>query len=277
MGRVEGKVAFITGVARGQGRSHAVRLAEEGADIIGIDICRTVDTAVYQMSTPEDLEETKSLVEGLGRRIIAGIADVRDYSGMKAILDEGVAEFGRLDIVIANAGLGSSIYTAEEMPEDHWNEMIDINLTGVWKTCKASIPHLIDNKGGSIIITGSGAALKAVPNLSHYVSAKHAIVGLSRAIANEQSHNFIRCNTIHPGNVDTPLLMNEALFKLFRPDLEHPTREDIAEISATVTHAIPVAFLEPRDISNAVLFLASDESRYITGAALPVDAGFAIK
>ncbi|WP_111719923.1 mycofactocin-coupled SDR family oxidoreductase [Homoserinimonas sp. OAct 916] len=277
MGRVEGKVAFITGAARGQGRSHALRLAQEGADIIAIDVCEDAPGISYPMATEEDLAETVRQVEALDRRIIATKADVRDFNAVKAVVDDGVEQLGRLDIVSANAGLGSSPYLAEEIPEDIWTDMINVNLSGVWRTAKAAIPHLkAGERGGSIILTSSAASLTVYPNIGHYTSAKHGVVGLMRALAVELAPFMIRVNSIHPTTVDTDMIMNDAAFKLFRPDLENPTREDFA-VAAQGLNALPIPWVESVDISNALLFLASDEARYITGVALPVDAGAVIK
>jgi SDR family mycofactocin-dependent oxidoreductase len=277
VGRVEGKVAFITGAARGQGRSHAIRLAQEGADIIAVDLCDSVEGITYAPATEEDLAETVKQVEALDRRIVATKADVRDHAALKAAVDDGVAQLGRLDIVSANAGIGSSPYLSHELPEPVWQDMIDINLTGVWHTAKVAIPHLIEGgRGGSIVLTSSAAGLKAYQNIAHYVSAKHGVVGLMRTLANELAPHFIRVNSVHPTQVDTPMVMNEDTYRLFRPDLENPTREDF-EPASQAMNALPVPWVEAVDISNAVLFLASDEARYITGVALPVDAGCLIK
>jgi SDR family mycofactocin-dependent oxidoreductase len=276
-GRVAGKVAFITGAARGQGRSHAIRLAQEGADIIAVDICEDVPGIPYPGATEADLAETVKQVEALDRRIVAVKADVRDYAGLKAALDDGVAQLGRLDIVSANAGIGTAPVPAWEMEESIWQTMIDINLTGVWHTAKAAIPHLIEGgHGGSIIITSSAAGLQAYQNIAHYVSAKHGVVGLMRTLALELAPHFIRVNSLHPTQVDTPMIQNEPTWRLFRPDLEHPTEADFAPASQAM-NALPIPWVDPVDISNAVLFLASDESRYVTGVTLPVDAGAVIK
>jgi (+)-trans-carveol dehydrogenase len=275
-GRVEGKVAFITGAARGQGRSHAIRLAQEGADIIAVDICAQVDSVPYPMSTPEDLAKTVKDVEALDRRIVAVQADVRDFGALKAALDEGVAQLGRLDIVSANAGI-ASYGPAAELAEQTWRDMIDINLTGDWHAAKAAIPHLIaGGRGGSIIITSSDAGLKAYQNCAHYVSAKHGVVGLMRTLALELAPHMIRVNSLHPTQVNTDMIMNEPTMRLFRPDIERPTVEDFGPASQAF-NALPIPWVEPVDISNALLFLASDEARYITGVRLPVDAGAAIK
>jgi (+)-trans-carveol dehydrogenase len=274
-GRVAGKVAFITGAARGQGRSHAIRLAQEGADIIAVDVCEDVDTVPYHGATQEDLAETVKAVEALDRRIVASKADVRDYASLKSALDDGVAQLGKLDIVSANAGIFSTAPTAE-LTEEEWGQMIDINLSGVWRTCKAAIPHLIANNGGSIIITSSGAGLKGFPNFAHYVSAKHGVVGLMRTLALELAPNSIRVNSIHPTNVNTDMIQNDAMYRLFVPGSDHPTREEFAAVSQSM-QALPIPWVEPVDISNALLFLASDEGRYITGVTFPVDAGITQK
>jgi (+)-trans-carveol dehydrogenase len=275
-GRVEGKVAFITGAARGQGRSHAVRLAEEGADIIAVDICAQVGSVPYAMSTPEDLAETVKDVEALDRRIVAMQADTRDYAGLKQALDDGVAQLGRLDIVCANAGISSYGQTAE-LAETTWQDMIDTNLTGVWHTCKAAIPHLVEgDRGGSIVITSSALGLKGAQNAAHYTSAKHGLVGLMRTLALELAPQFIRVNTVHPTGVNTDMLQNEGTYRLFLPGEENPTLEQFTEASKA-TNALPIPWVESSDISNAVLFLASDEARYITGVTFPVDAGYTVK
>ena len=279
MGRVEGKVAFITGAARGQGRSHALRLAQEGADIIAIDIAESLPgmDRYYEGATEEDLAETVRQVEALDRRIVARKADVRDYAGLKAALDEGVAELGHVDIVSANAGVFAFGDKTQDVTDEEWQLVTDINQTGVWHTAKAVIPHLIEQgTGGSIIITSSTAGLKGTPNVAAYTASKHAVVGIMRTLALELAPHRVRVNTVHPTGVATDMILNEATFKLFMPDVEHPTKEEAAPIFET-TNALPVPWVEPIDISNAVLFLASDEARYITGNELKVDAGYTIK
>jgi SDR family mycofactocin-dependent oxidoreductase len=273
MGRVEGKVAFITGAARGQGRAHAVRLASEGADIIAVDICDRVKHSVAeQPATEEDLAETAALVEKQGRRIVTRKADVRDYDALKSALDDGVAELGRLDIVCANAGVWT-YSLSHEMPEEEWQEIIDIVLTGAWRTCKVAIPVLLEQRqGGSIILTSSMAGLKGVANVSHYVAAKHGVVGLTRSLANELGPHNIRVNAICPGTVDTAMVNNQATYDLFAPDLVDPTREQVLERFAMIT-GLPVPWVQPDDVSSAVLYLASDDGRYVTGTTLSVDAG----
>jgi len=276
MGRVEGKVAFITGAARGQGRSHAITLAREGADIIAVDILKQIDSVGYPMSTPDDLAETVRQVEALDRRIVATQADVRDYEALKLALDDGVAQLGRLDIVSANAGI-ATYGAADELSEQTWQDMIDVNLTGPWHTVKAAIPHLrAGGRGGSIILTSSEMGLRPMPNTAHYTSAKHGVVGLMRTLALELAPDFIRVNAVNPGTVNTPMVMNPATYKLFRPDLDSPTADDLTS-AAQSFNALPVPWVEAADISNAVLWLASDESRYVTGVPLPVDAGWIVK
>ncbi|MEA9985257.1 mycofactocin-coupled SDR family oxidoreductase [Subtercola sp. RTI3] len=278
MGRVEGKVAFVSGAARGQGRSHALRLAQEGADIIAVDICGQIGSVPYAMSTPDDLAETIRQIEGLDRRIVATQADVRDFGAVKAAVDKGVAELGRLDIVSANAGI-FSFGTMEELSDELFDDMIAVNLTGVWKTVKAAIPHIkAGGRGGSIILTSSTAGLEAIPNIGHYVAAKHGVVGLMRTLALELAPDFIRVNSVHPTSVNTDMIQNAATYELFAPDLapEERTAEVLAPRFQTM-NTLPIPWVEPVDISNAVLWLASDESRYVTGITLPVDAGELLK
>ena len=277
-GRVEGRVAFITGAARGQGRSHAIRLAEEGADIIAVDVCGPVSSNTQiEPATRDDLLETADLVKRLNRRIVTAEVDVRDYDALKAAVDSGVEQLGRLDVICANAGIGNGGQTLDRTSEADWTDMIDVNLSGVWKTVKAAVPHLISQgQGGSIILTSSVGGLKAYPHTGHYIAAKHGVVGLMRTFAVELGQHSIRVNSVHPTNVNTPLFMNEGTMKLFRPDLESPGPDDLA-VAAQFMHVLPVGWVEPVDISNAVLFLASDEARYITGLTMTVDAGSMLK
>jgi len=278
-GRVNGKVAFITGAARGVGRAHAVRLAEEGADIIAFDLCAPADPVgqQYPASTDDDLARTVAAVEGFGRRIVARKGDVRDYAAVVAAVADGVEQLGHIDIVAANAGsvkVGVETHLASEA---EWDEMIGVNLTGVWNTVRAAVPQMIEQgTGGSIVITSSSAGLKGTPLLGAYTAAKHGVVGLMRTLALELGQHGIRVNTLHPTGIDTPMGLNDAMYRLFRPDLENPTRADFEPALAGV-NVLPVAVVDPVDISNALLFLSSDEGRYITGVALPVDAGTTIK
>jgi SDR family mycofactocin-dependent oxidoreductase len=269
MGRVEGKVAFITGAARGQGRSHAVRLAQEGADIIAVDICQDVASVPYPGASDADLAETVKQVEELDRRIVARQADVRDLSALQGAVDEGLSQFGHIDVICANAGI-CSFGGALELTEEVWQEMIDVNLTGVWKTVRAAARPMVEaGRGGSIILTSSTAGLVAFPNLAHYVAAKHGVTGLMRVLAVELAPHMIRVNSIHPTTVDTPMAQNPAMYELF--GLPGAGREE-AEQGFKAVNALPIPWVEAVDISNAVLFLASDESRYVTGTTVQVDA-----
>jgi SDR family mycofactocin-dependent oxidoreductase len=267
-GRVDGKVAFITGAARGQGRSHAIRLAEEGADIIAVDALADYRTVRYAMSSRAELDQTVRAVEALDRRIVAATADVRDAAALAAALDAGVAELGRLDIVCANAGI-YTVQSWDQVTPQVWQDTIDTNLTGVWNTMVVAIPHLIAAGGGSIIATSSTAGLKGMPFLAPYVAAKHGVVGVCRSLANELADHHIRVNTIHPAGVDTPMVTG-------RETIE-PFVSQSPELGPIFKNSLPVEALDPRDVSNAVLWLASDEARYVTGAALTVDAGNTIR
>jgi SDR family mycofactocin-dependent oxidoreductase len=281
MGLLEGKVAVITGAARGQGRAHAVRFAEEGADIIAMDICRDVETVPYDGARPEDLEETVAAVERLDRRIIATQTDVRDGRAVTEAVDKGVAELGRLDIVVANAGITSYI-RAEEMDEESWSTMIATNLTGVWHVCRAAMPHMIEaGRGGSIVLTGSSAAYIGLPNLSHYSAAKGGIVGLMQSLAVELGPHMIRVNAIHPTTVRTPMALNQATYDLFLPGagLSADKVEDEEKVAEAFKglNPMPVAWVEPEDLANAAIYLSSDLGRYVSGTQLRVDAGSGVK
>jgi SDR family mycofactocin-dependent oxidoreductase len=267
-GRVAGKVAFVTGAGHGQGRSHAIRLAEEGADIIAVDICQDVESVPYAMSTEAELAETAKQVEALDRRVIYQVADVRDAAALKRVVDEGVAELGKLDIVVANAGI-CTVQAWDEVTPEVWQTTLDINLTGVWNTFVATIPHLIANGGGSIIATSSTAGIKGLPFLAPYVAAKHGVVGITRNIANELAQHKIRANTVHPTGVNTPMAAGLGGI----PALI----ERNPEVGSIFVNTLPVESVEPRDISNAVLFLASDEAQYVTGLEFTVDAGNTIR
>jgi SDR family mycofactocin-dependent oxidoreductase len=268
MGRLEGKVAFITGAARGQGRSHAVKLAQEGADIIAVDLCQDVDMVPYPLATPEDLVETVRQVEALDRRIVATQADVRDLGSLQAAVETGVAQLGRLDIVLANAGVA----TMGAEPEDlvsAWQLVVDINLTGVWATVRACTPVLVDQgEGGAIVLTSSTAGLKGLGGASAggeaYAASKHGVVGLMRVFARNLAQHRIRVNSVHPTGVNTPMVINEAMNEWLQ---SAPDRGDVLK------NLLPVELVEPIDVSNAIMYLVSDEGRYITGVTLPVDAG----
>lgn len=276
-GRLEGKVAFITGAARGQGRSHAVRMAQEGADIIAVDLCGDLDTVPYPLATPDDLAETAGLVKALDRRIVTAQVDVRDYHALAAVGDDGVAQLGRLDIIVANAAICSVGQPLSSMDETRWQDIIDVNLSGVWKSAKAGVGHIVaGDRGGSIILTSSVGGLKAYPNIGNYVAAKHGVVGIMRTLAVELAPHSIRVNSVHPTQVNTPMMLNDYGYRTFRPDLENPTADDMAPVSQLL-NTMPVPWVEANDIANAALFLASDEARYITGVALPIDAGALLK
>ncbi|WP_069765120.1 mycofactocin-coupled SDR family oxidoreductase [Streptomyces sp. LUP47B] len=280
MGRVEGKVAFITGAARGQGRSHAVRLAEEGADIIAVDLCRDYETVGYKMAAPDDLKETVRLVEAQGRRVVALQSDVRSMADMREAVQRGVAELGGLDIVVAQAGIAP---LRGEPKLQAWCDAVDVDLIGTINAIQAALPQL--REGASVIATGSTAALMdhgivaepgSNPGGAGYAFAKRALSEYIHELARNLAPLKQRANVVHPTNCDTPMLQSEPMYRSFRPDLENPTRAD-AEPSFAVQQAMPVPYVEPLDISNAVLFLASDEARYITGTQLRVDAGGYLK
>jgi SDR family mycofactocin-dependent oxidoreductase len=271
-GRVEGKVALVTGAARGQGRSHAVRLAEEGADIIAIDRCAALPTIEYPMPEESELQETKRMVEALDRRALTFVADVRDQQALNEAVAQGLEEFGRLDIVCANAGV-ASYGRVWELSDQQWSELLDVNLTGAWRTARAAIPGMIEaGRGGSLIFTASFASNKGVSNIGHYVASKHAIVGMMRTLAIELAPYMIRSNSVNPSSVGTGMFFNEQTYGFFRPDLASPGKEDMAEVAASL-NMLPVPWVEPSDISHAVVYLASDESRYVTGAQFAIDAG----
>ncbi len=279
MGKLDGKVAFITGAARGQGRSHAIRLAQEGADIIAVDICETFGSMNYPLATPEDLAQTVKEVEAEGRRIVARKGDVRIKADLQAALDEGLSAFGHLDVVVANAGV-----TAMKDPTllQSFVDGVDVDLVGVLHTVGVSLPHL--KAGASIIVTGSTAGmmkgLMDNPALggggSGYAWSKQTIFRYVEVFALQLAPHMIRLNGIHPTNCDTTLLHNEDVYKAFRPDLPHPTRED-AMLAFPAMQAMPIPFIDPIDISHLVAFLASDESRYLTGMNIRVDAGAMLK
>jgi SDR family mycofactocin-dependent oxidoreductase len=271
-GRMQGKVALITGAARGQGRSHAVRLAQEGADIIAVDLCAQIESVSYPMSTEADLAETGRLVEALDRRVVTQVADVRDRAPLAAAVEAGVAELGHLDAVVANAGI---ISLGSKLQATAFLDAVSVDLVGVINTVEAAFPHL--ESGASIICIGSMAAMTPggtgdAPGTAGYTHAKRGVARFTHDLALVLAPHNIRVNAVHPGNIDTDMLQNDAMYRLFRPDLEHPTRED-AQPAFGSMHALPVNTLDPADISEAVLFLASDASRYFTGLQMKVDAG----
>lgn len=274
-GRFEDQVVLVTGAARGQGRATAEAFAREGADIIAVDICAPI-AADSPPSNPDDFAATIAAVEGHGRRILARSGDVRDLAGLETIVSDGVAAFGRLDVVSANAGI-SGMGRSDQLEEAQWDTMIAVNLSGVWRTCRAAIPHMVrGRRGGAIVLTASAAGLKALPYVSHYSAAKHGVIGLMRSLAAELGPRSIRVNAVCSTTVRTPLIEHEGHYRLFRPDLDHPSAADVAEAASKI-NVLPVPWIEVEDVANAVLWLSSTEARYVTGVALPVDAGFLIK
>jgi SDR family mycofactocin-dependent oxidoreductase len=276
MGKLDGKVAVITGAGRGQGRAHAVRLAQEGADIIAVDICAPIQTVPYELSSLDDLQETVALVEQLDRRIVARAADVRDREALGTAVRQGVAQLGRIDIVIGNAGI-LSYAPFVEMTDQMYHDMIDVQLHGNYNLCQVTVPQLIEQgDGGSIILISSTAGMRGFPNQVHYNVAKHGVVGLMRSLANELAPHFIRVNTVHPSSVNTKMIQNETIWNMFAPGVENPTLDDFGE-AFTALNLLPIPWLEPSDISAAVAWLACEDSRFVTGVTLPVDAGFLAK
>jgi (+)-trans-carveol dehydrogenase len=277
MSKLQGKVAFITGAARGQGRSHAVRLAEDGADIVAVDICKPIDTVPYPLGTADELAETVALVEKAGQRAIGVHADIRSSDELDQAVADATSAFGHIDVLVSNAGIWSLSHESWMLDEETWQTMIDINLTGQWKTAKAVVPTMIEQgNGGAITITSSSIGLKATAGNVHYTSAKHGVIGLVRTLAHELASHDIRVNAVCPTSVDTTMIKNEALYELFRPDLENPDYDDCRE-GLTDLNIMSVATLAPRDVSNAISWLVSDDARYVTGIALPVDAGSTAK
>jgi SDR family mycofactocin-dependent oxidoreductase len=271
-GPLAGQVAFVTGAARGQGRSHALALAGEGAAIIAVDACAPIATVPYPLSTKEDLQETADQVAALGVPVIHGVVDVRDLAGLESFVGDAVSSLGRLDVVCANAGISTPSPTLT-MTEETWQTTIDINLTGVWKTCRATVPHIIaGDRGGAVIITSSAATEMISGNIAHYTASKHGLIGFMRVLAKELAPHRIRVNTLHPTGVRTPMIFNQPMYRLFRPDLENPGQEDF-ESAARSHHALGVSSVEPADVSAAVLYLASPSGRYVTGSTLMLDAG----
>jgi SDR family mycofactocin-dependent oxidoreductase len=272
MGKLEGRVALVTGGARGQGRSHALALAREGADIIVCDIADQIKSIPYTMGSVEQLEETVKLVENLDRRCIALKADVRDAVQVKAVVDAGIAEFGTIDILLANAGI-MSLQQISQMSDDVWQDVIDVNLTGVFYSIRAVLPHMIEAGYGRIVVTASQAGRVAFQNLGHYVASKWGVMGLVKAVALEVAANGITVNAVCPTNVDTDMIHHETLYERFLPDADKPTREDVVPKFAEL-NAIPVPWIQPQDVSDAILFLVSDQAKFITGDAISVAAGF---
>jgi SDR family mycofactocin-dependent oxidoreductase len=273
VGSLTGKVALITGAARGQGRSHAVRLAREGANVVALDVCTDIDSAFYPLAVPEDLAQTAKLVEAEGVRVLARQVDVRDQAGLDAAVAEALQEFGTIDVVCANAGIATHMVKTWEIPDQDWQDILDVNLTGVWRTVKATVPAMIaGGRGGCIVLTSSLAGLKGYSNIAGYVAAKHGVNGLMRTLANELGPHGIRVNTVCPGLVHTDMMMNQPTYDVFRPELEAPTKADATEVFRTM-QVLPTEWLDPEDVSHVIAWLASDAARFITGVAVPVDAG----
>jgi (+)-trans-carveol dehydrogenase len=276
-GRLADRVVLVSGAARGQGRAHAVRLASEGADVIAFDVPAPTPWVKYPLGTAEDLAETVRLVEAEGRRIVAGAADVRDMDSVQAVVDAGVDALGPVHVVVANAAIASGGASFWKLTEEEWTNVVDVNLNGVWRTVKAAMPSMLAaGRGGSIVITSSSAALKGASGICDYTAAKMGLVGMARSMARELAKMEIRVNVVFPGNVNSPLIHNDALYRQFRPELEHPTSADVEPLLRR-TMLLPHPWAEVDDIANAVAFLASDEARYITGAELNVDLGGALK
>ena len=276
-GRLDGKVVFITGAARGMGRSHAVRLAQEGADVIGVDICGPIRNAGAPASTLDELAETVAAVEALDRRMIGFQADVRDEDALRDGLAAGVAELGRLDVAVANAGIGTVSAPVAELDAQAFRDVVDINLTAVFLTAKVAIPHIrAHGEGGSILLVSSALGLRGMANQSAYVASKHGVVGLMKTLAAELAPDNIRVNSIHPTNVATPLIHNDSVYRIFRPDLDDPGMDDV-RAGFQGLNLLSVPWIEPNDVSEAILYLAADSGRYITGSPHRIDAGWNAK
>lgn len=272
---LDGSVAFISGVARGQGRSHAIRLAEAGVKIIGFDLCQQVSTVPFDMSTLEDIAETARLVKAVGGEIQTHIADVRDQSQVDAALQAGLDRFGRLDIVLGNAGINNNYKKTWLLDDDDFRNVIDVNIVGVWHTVKATVPRLIEQgEGGCIVLTGSAASMSGIPNLSAYVASKHAVLGLMRTMAKELGRYQIRVNAVMPGNCNTPMFDNAGIRRLYVPDEEVASTETFLARAAAMS-PMRNPYVEPRDVSDAIAYLASPAGRWVSGVALPVDGGTA--
>lgn len=270
---LHGKVALVTGAGRGQGRSHAVKLAECGATIVGVDIAHDIDSVFYPLASESDLDATGELVAATGQPSLMRVADVRDQAGLDSVVKEAVAEFGSLDIVLANAGIATTMVKTWELSEADWNDVIDVNLTGVWRTVKAAVPSMIDaDRGGAIVLTSSLAGLKGYSNIAGYVAAKHGVNGLMRTLANELGPHRIRVNSVCPGLINTDMMMNQPTYDVFRPEVDNPTQADAIEVFKTM-QVLPTDWLEPRDVSELIAWLVSDAARYITGVSMPIDGG----
>jgi SDR family mycofactocin-dependent oxidoreductase len=275
--RFSGQAVVVTGAARGQGKEHALRFAREGADVVLVDSVSSIDTVGYPLPTRKDLDQVACKIEDLDRRAIVLEVDVRDAEGLAVGIGGAVAELGRLDVLVANAGILGPARRTWELHRKEWDAVIDVNLTGVWASIKACIPHMIAaGHGGSVVLISSIAGLLGIPGVSNYVAAKHALVGLAGSLANEVAEHGIRVNTVHPTNVRTPMIDNASSATIFRPDLEMPTLDDAAEVLQRI-NLLHLPWVQAEDVTAAVTWLCSDEARYVTGAALPVDAGMLSK
>lgn len=272
MGRFDGKTVLITGGARGQGRSHALAFAREGADIVVTDIAKQVDTVPYTMSSEADLKETVSQVEAMDQRCLAIQADARDTEATNAAVAQAVDQFGKIDVLIVNHGL-LSLSTVADMSDEVWDDVIASDLTGVFKAVRAVIPHMVSQRSGRIVATASMAGRTGLPTVAHYCAAKWGVIGFVKSVAREVAGDGVTVNCVCPTNVDTDMIHNEAFYALFAPGVDNPSRDDVIPGFQSL-NAVPVPWIEAIDISNAMLFLASDEARYITGEALHVSAGW---
>ncbi|NHU44706.1 mycofactocin-coupled SDR family oxidoreductase [Rhodococcus sp. A14] len=278
MGLFDDKVVFITGAARGQGRSHALRFAREGADVIAVDIARdAIESVEYELATESELDAVITEIESLGRRAVRGMADVRSLAAMRAVVDEGLSRFGKIDIVVANAGIGT-YSRVWEMSDQVWRDTIDTNLTGVWNATRAALPSMVERgEGGAVVLTSSTAGLAGYQNTAHYTAAKHGVIGLTKVLAQELGVHKIRANAVCPTAVNTKLIVNDVTFSLFAPGVEKPGVEDVREAFAALNVLPDLPWIEPEDVTEAVIWLASDAARYVTGVAMPVDGGNLVK
>jgi len=271
MGVVEGRIALVTGAARGQGRAHAIALANEGADLIVTDLCADIGTVPYPLGTAAELAETVAMVEATGQRCLSMPADIRDTAGIGLVVEAGIEAFGQIDICVANAGV-AGYGKFHELDDDTWNDMIDVDLTGTFKTIRAVLPHMLERRYGRIIATSSMAGRMGNANLAHYVAAKWGVIGMVKSLAMEVANKGITVNAIAPAAVDTAMLHNEAMYKLFCPDMDAPTREDVTPRYQAMNR-LGVAWMEPEEVSRAVLFVAADAASSMTGQVIEVSLG----